>query len=211
VQLARLRRQCVRRWTAALVVSLAVMLFPCISDWWRRAEATSLEAEHGRLQGQLSSLRTEALTLARQVAAAQLQLERADALRAKRAWSRLLALVSDRTPPGCWYTTIATDPAVPPATTAPSAAGAAPRPGSPDTAPAPNTGGAAAARAPATVVIEAPRKLRLSGFAAAAQDPHELVANLKQSGAFVAVTLVEARLEPTPDRSVFRFEVVCEW
>jgi Tfp pilus assembly protein PilN len=209
LQVSAARRRRARAWIVATGASLAVLALPALSDWLRRAEAGELAAAGDRLQSQLASLRKETVALAAQAAQARAHLERADALRAKRAWSALFALLAEQTPSGCWFTTIATEPASPPL--APQT-----RPPLPQPAPAASTSTHSSAtasdsRTKPVVVIEAPRKLHLTGFATAAGEPHQLAANLKETGIFTNVVLEEARLEQTPEGAYFRFDLTCEW
>ncbi len=209
LQGAAARRRRAKGWTVATGLSLGLLTLPAFSDWLRRTEAAELEITNDRLQSQLAILRKETVALAAEVAQVQAHLERADALRGKRAWSALLAVLAEQTPHGCWFTTIATEPASPPM--APLSRSPSPPSITPTLPTTPSSATGPHAKPKPVVVIEAPRKLHLTGFATAAGEPHQLTANLKETGIFTHVVLEEARLEQTPEGAYFRFNMTCEW
>ena len=61
------------------------------------------------------------------------------------------------------------------------------------------------------VTIEAPRKLRIAGYAPVAAHPYDIVSSLKETDVFASVALERSEREPVLDGSYFRFELVCEW
>ena len=196
VQTAQARRRHVGRWTTALATVSLALAVPLAIDWYDRARADDLRAEHSELEQRLGTQRGELRALTGQLQEVGTRLERANALRAKRAWSSLLAMIGRRMPEGCWLTSIATDPPVP-------SEGAA-------RGPAPHKNDPASQQA-TTLAIESPRMLRLAGYAADVAEPHEFVAKLKETGVFSRVVLERSRSEPVLDGTYFRFDLVCEW
>jgi hypothetical protein len=61
------------------------------------------------------------------------------------------------------------------------------------------------------VTIDAPRKMRLAGYATDAAEPHRFVANLKDTAIFSHIALERSQREPKLDGYYFFFELVCEW
>jgi Tfp pilus assembly protein PilN len=196
VRLAQACRYRVKRWGVSIVAGLAVLAVPASIDWLQHARAAELHQERDRLNLEVAAVKTELRTLTAQVQEASVQLERANALRSKRAWSAMLATIEHCMPRGCWVTSIATDPAVP----GPAASSAPP-----------------ARRADSTsersqpVVIDAPRRLKITGYAADIAEPQEFIASLKDTGAFSRVLLGRTDREPVLDGTYFRFELSCEW
>jgi Tfp pilus assembly protein PilN len=159
-------------------------------------------------------LRASLRQLTSEVQDASLHLERARALRSKRAWSSLLATIGGALPERCWLTSMATDPASP----APGmrTIDAKARGGQPGTT------SASANAEQKVVLIDGPRALRISGYASDASDPLAFVTHLKETGLFRTVHLESFRSEPTPGvlatrgtargvDAIFRFDVLCEW
>ena len=197
VQLAQTRRRHLSRWTIAVAVAGVVLTVPLTLGWVRRAEAAHLRAQADQHQARLAQSRNDLETVTTELDRVLSQLERALALRSKRPWSPLLALIGGRMPKGCWLTSIGTDPATP-------SAGAR-RSGRPDSK------RAKPATPTSTLIIEAPRKLRIAGYATDAAEPHEFVIGLKDTGIFSNVVLENLRREPALDGFYFRFELLCEW
>ena len=189
------RRARIRTWGIAFTLATVVLAIPVGWDWSRQAKARRLRVKHAELTATRSATQTEWEHVKREVAKTQAQIERADALRAKRAWSSMLALIARDVPPNVWLVSVATDPAVPPNQ-------AARRVLSPNPAGEPDA---------ASITIDAPSKISIVGFAPHAEDPITLVSNLKASGAFRDVTLRRSFLEPIDDGLYFRFDIVCEW
>lgn len=195
VQLAQARRRHMNRWGVSILAAAALLAVPSTIDWLQRAEATELRTRNANLQIELAAAGTRLRAQTAQANETLLQLERARALRSKRAWSAMFAMIGRCMPAGCWLTSVATDPATPPAA---SRGATASRKGADE-------------GNPQTIVIEAPRKLRVAGYATDVAEPHGFVANLKDTGVFTDVVLEHSRREPALDGYYFRFELVCEW
>lgn len=197
VRLAQERRRRLKGWGIAILLAVAILALPLTIDWVQRVQAAELRTQQGQLQTELATTRTELRALASQANEALMQLERAHALRSKRAWSAMFALIEKGMPEDAWLVSMATDPATPPSGGGHKAEV--------------RDRGTATDEQPAIVVIEAPRKLRMAGFAIDAAQPHEFVSNLKESKVFTNVILELLRREPALNGSYFRFELICEW
>ena len=196
-QIARTRRRHMKVWAVAATVAAAILAVPMVHRGMQRAEAAHLRTGYDQELAQIQVLRIQVRAASRQATDARIRLERAAILRAKRNWSGMAALIAMCLPDGCWLTSLRTDPA------APGASDAFRR-----RAP---LGDAMDSETSKTVTIEAPRKLRIAGYAAAAAEPHVFVAELKNAGIFTQVELEHVMREAVLDGSYFRFELVCEW
>lgn len=189
------RRARIRTWSVVLTAATAALAMPVGWDWSRQAKAERLLKRDTELNDTRSMLRVEWESSKTEAQKTQSQIERADALRSKRAWSAMLSLIAREVPPNVWLTSVATDPTQPPKHTTKPRATAMP----------------AAEQDAASITIDAPGKIDIKGFAPRAEDPITLVSNLKASGAFHTVVLKRSFLEPVDDGSYFRFDIVCEW
>lgn len=203
---SRLEHRRHTRWWIGVCVPVAGALLVCGAiHTWRVARLESLRRSTTALEGQLAAKRTDLRRIVEESAQLKLQIERAEALRSKRAWSGILSLVAERMPADCWLKSAATEPARPgnestqaKPQSAPAAGKVAPSAGQP-------------AEPPKSVVLDAPRKLRLSGYAGDPVQPVAFVTSLKEAGVFQQVALERAQWERWRERSVFRFDVLCEW
>ncbi len=198
LQLARARSRRIKAWALPIAAAATVLVVPIVIDKYKSVEAARLFAENTQLQRQIAGQRAELTAVTAEANQALVQLQRAEALRSKRAWSAVLALVARRMPAGCWLTSIATDPA------APGQAGARPATRRTRTLEREHESGS-------SVTIDAPRKLRITGYATDAAEPHQFVTRLKQTAVFADVGLESSHREPVLGGSYFRFELTCEW
>lgn len=196
-QIARTRRRHMKVWAVTAIVAAAILAVPTVRQGMQRAEAARLRTRYDEKLAQLQELRIQVHDASRQATDARIRLERAANLRAKRNWSGMVALIARCLPEGCWLTSLRTDPAVP-GSTAVSGGSA-------------SLGSAKDGETSKNVAIEAPRKLRIAGYAAAAAEPHAFVADLKAAGVFAQVELKHLMREAVLDGSYFRFDLVCEW
>lgn len=205
VQVAALRRRRVRGWIVAAAVAGALVCAPLGMDHLRQAEATRLQSQHAQLQTQVGALRMELRAVGAEANHARLQLERAKALRAKRPWSSIFELLARTMPLPCWLTSVATDP--------PAPAHGAPRRHAGAQTPVRQIshGGVDGLTGHETLVMDAPRRLRIAGYSTDAGQPHAFVARLKNTGVFSEVILERSLREPSDSDVLFQFEVVCEW
>ncbi len=194
VRLARQRRYRVSRWAMAVCAAVAAVLVSGSVEWYRRAEAADLSVQRQELRLMLTEVQEDVQALSAEVDQVQRHVERAAALKSKRAWSGLFAQIGTCMPPSCWLASMVTDPAVP--------RGGPARSKVSDEAPAAEV---------VSVLIDAPRKLRLIGYAPDAAAPHEFVANLKRTDLFTDVRLEQSQQEAIRDGWRFRFQLLCEW
>ena len=176
----------------ALAVGMVLVLLGV--EWLNRLKAAELYALNDELQSRLESVREELRSVTADAGHVLVQIERAKALKSKRAWSGMLAMVSQCMAPGSWLTSIATDPPKPPGGKARSRGTDGKK----------EEGG----QTQRLVTIEAPRKLRIAGYAPAAAHPYDIVTSLKATDAFASVALERSVREPVLDGSYFRFELV---
>ncbi len=194
---AHARRRHVRRWIVVCLAVLAVLSVPVGLEWYRVARAAELDVAYTRLNEERRSVEAELTEVSTTSRETFLQLERARALRSKRSWSGIIALLAATMPEGCWLVELATDPSAPL--------------GQQVRKPAPAPKDAAPDHVIPTVTIEAPRKLRIVGFASNAGEPLAFVSRLKEAAVFTRVDLKRTQREPMADGFYFRFELVCEW
>lgn len=192
VRWAELRRARTRRWTIIVVGTAAITLTAGTIDWVRQSGIATRKATFDVLLSEAETLRRDVRELVQEANVVQTRIDRANALRAKRAWSGLIAKLADRLPEGCWLTSMATDP---------------PKPGHD----AGSTRTINAKEPPKIVRIDAPQKLRLNGFADDPGKPVAFVASIKTANLFRNVNVERAQWEPNREPPCFRFEVVCEW
>lgn len=197
IQVAQARRRRLKRWAACLAVTAVVAVVPVTGHWLQHVRVDELHARNDELQTDLAAARAELKSTTAAANDAFLRMERAKALRSKRAWSGLLALIGACLPKDCRLTSLATEPEVPSA--APPARQTTPPSSAPGTA------------AIGPILIDAPRKLRMTGSAVDSTQPLFFVAMLKERQVFKEVTLERCLREKPEDESTFRFELVCEW
>jgi len=195
-QAAHRQKRRLKVWGAMALVSAGLLAVPLAVNWYQSFRAAELTVENERLQQRLTTTRLELRALTTSANQLLQQLNRARALRAKRAWSGMIALVGANMPQGCWLKSIATDPGAPTGTGSKS--------GRASDGDIGRDGGM-------TVTIDAPRKMRLTGYATDAAEPHRFVANLKNTQVFSRIALEHSRREPVLDDHYFLFELVCEW
>jgi len=195
---AAARRVRLLRWSLCVSLSGLLAMLPYTLTLSRKAEAADLRRQIDQFEQESGGLRTQLRGATARTAALLSELERSNALRTKRAWSGMFALLAAALPADCWLHAVATDPE------APGVGSARPPVAVPATA---------AAREPVT--IEAPRKLRLLGYSTSDSQPLIFVSNLRESQAFAKVALQRAQRAPAAQaegqESLYQFEIVCEW
>ena len=199
IPLALQRRQHQRRrlrvWAVVLAVAVGILAIPIGLDWSRRANAKQLRVKAAGLEHSQSQVQTEWDTMRRDLEETQAHIERADALRSKRAWSAMVILIASKVPADVWLTKIATDPVQPAAQAKPRAAGGLTKPREPEE----------------ILTIDAPTKIKIDGYAPRATEPLTLVRNLRATGVFTTVSLLRSSLETRDGGNYFHFSLVCEW
>ncbi len=196
VLLARRRSRRVRQWAAILTVVIAFGAVPIgveITNEHKvqtlRSRRQSIEAAIERARTDLQNLRVETRTL-------ETQVSRAEALRTKRSWRRLLIHLSREMPQEMWLLSVSTDPAFP-----------GPRAARPPRRPPPDGAGAETQ----VVTLDAPRALVLDGYSLDQSKLYEFMAQLKKRKVFSEVTLTNAIEEPVFASSAVRFRLHCRW
>lgn len=196
VRLAQALRRRIWRWASLAMVGLLLLGASAGSDFARRGTADDLSATNTDLQVQITRAQTNLRTIAAELMSARNHLENATALRTKRAWSGMIALIARSMPENCWLTSIATHPDKPVSI----------RRVSKRTASKKERGTEAE-----IVVIDAPRRLKIVGYAERASEPNEFVDRLNHTGVFRLVELERSQREPILDGSYYRFQLNCEW
>ncbi len=194
-QRRRLQRARLRLWMIVLTSAAAILVIPIGLDWSRRANAMQLRAKIETLDTIRRQVQSECHVAEREVKETQAQIERADALRSKRAWSAMVTLIAANVPADVWLTAIATDPPRP----APSVVSRRVRTQTPPPEEEEN------------LTIEAPTKIIIEGYAPRAAEPFTFIRNLQDTQVFDTVSLLRSSLEPLEDGPYFRFSLVCEW
>lgn len=197
----RRRKRRVRRWVLAAGAAGLVATVPVFMEWSRHQQVVSLRAERGALEAQIESTRSKLNQLGNEIRNLEAQTARANTLRSKRSWSRLLSVVSEVMPQDLWLVSIATDP---------------PRPvrGNRDLRPKKPKQGAAAQDgddAPQVVTMEAPRALTFDGYALVHRDLYDFMSGLKGTDVFADVSLTKATEEPVFSAKAVRFKIHCRW
>ncbi len=204
VLVSQAQRRHAKGWLILVLMFAALNVLPLALDWSRRAHAVKLRDESARIQREVVSSRSQLRATSAEATRVFLEVERARALRSKRAWSSMFALIASCMPSECWLVSVATDPETPGGGVAPQRPAAPPK---------------AAGDEKETVTIEAPRKLRILGYALSDTQPLAMVTNLKESNVFESVLLERALRAPDvapgesakPDGALYQFEIVCEW
>jgi Tfp pilus assembly protein PilN len=194
ILIARRRNRRVRLWVTAGAMVVGLTAIPLAVDLTKTAQASSLEVRLRPLHTRLARVRGDLKAVAEQREELTTQLARADALRGKRPWADLLALISEKTPDTVWLTSLRTR------------LGAPLRPME---KPA-RTASSATAQVDA-VVLGGPSGLHLEGYALDHESLYEFMSALKNLGVFPKVELTAAGKEPVLDGTAVRFVLECDW
>lgn len=195
---ARVRRRHLTRWIVVAAVLAGCGAVPLTMGLADAAAAVSLRSETKANQSRLEAARKHLVEVTARMTEVRAQIERAAALRGKRPWSALIAMIGRVMPADVWLTGWQTDPAQPGAGTG-FALGQRP-------------GETAATR----IVIDAPRTLIMTGYAGSQDSLYQLMSGLKATGVLTRVTLRSTvRCEMFQGRPIdfdlFRFELECGW
>lgn len=184
-------RRRVRGWSTVIALGGTLLAVSAGMEWMSRRDALQLRAASAGVRNDLIQVRKELRGSSAEALNAKIRIERAEALRSKRAWSAILALVATSLPDGSWLTSIATDPVTP------TGGSRKPKVGADDCATA--------------VTIDSPRKLMIRGYTAEAGDPLRFVQKLNDTDLFSKVRLLNSQREPLFDSAFYRFELLCQW
>ena len=165
-------------------------------DFAHRARADELRASSEGLRMEIDLARINLRAVRTELSGARNHLEHAMALRTKRAWSGMIALIDRSMPENCWLTSISTDPEKPQAL----------KRGSHRTASKSDS-----EKESEVVVIDAPRRIEIIGYAAKPSQPNGFVDRLNETGVFSHVELERSQREPIFDGTYYRFVLFCEW
>ncbi len=190
------RRRHLQRWLAPMAVALMCVLMMLWLTFSQRVEASDVQSQTDQFLAQVKTFQQKLKEAKAKSVQLRDQMERADSLRGKRAWTKIIAVVTQCLPKSAWLTSISTDPTSPSKVRRTQSA---------------SIQAGNAIKCDEVVTIDAARKLRLLGYTAGAGEPHDLVRRLKTSGIFKSVTLTHSRRQDVLDGSYFRFEVICAW
>lgn len=196
VQIEHRRSKHMKRWIVACLGAALLFTLTWCYDWFSQMKIESLSKENQITMMMLQEEQLKLQELSQSVHDAELKVQRATTLRQKRSWSGLITLIATALPPRSWIVSIATIPEIPPASMRRVARTVSQSPNNAETNP---------------VMIDAPRKLKLIGYAVDAAEPMLFMANLKVFSVFTKVSLQRSYLEPVEDDKYYRFELVCEW
>lgn len=206
---ARRRKRRIQRWVLAALTGGGVGAFPVGLEISRHQQVMALEGEKSVLQSRIDATRDQLNAIGIEIRNLEAQTARASALRTKRSWSGLLALLSSIAPEEVWFVSLATDPATPgrgskdltPPKPPPTAAAATKTPADKPAKPEP----------PAVVMMEAPRALVFEGYALEHRNLYDFMSRLKESNLFADVSLTKAAEEPVLSGKAVRFKIQCRW
>lgn len=192
----RSRQRRALRWLSSCGMAVAVLVGIAGIDWLNRAEAYKLTKRRDDLRGKQTEVRLQLDSLRTVSHEFQMQIERARALHAKRPWSGMLSMTAMHLSDAMWLTQFSTIPETP---TARSSRARKKQDDGEETEEDP------------TVTIDAPRQLKLEGYAVNASDPTTLVAALQAESIFEDVKLVQSQRYEQKDDVRFKFEIICSW
>ena len=195
---ARRRRRRCRAWSLALLLAAGVCAVPVSVELSRHRRVQSLRDERQRVQADMEKTRDDLNRIGLEIQSLQAQKARADALRTKRPWTALFALLSRSLPDEMWLMSAATDPAAPPRGHHDRTAQTdQPEHGDHDE--------------PEVVILEAPRRLVLDGYAIDYLSLLRFMSDLNRAEVFQTVSLTRAVDEPAFNATAVRFKIFCEW
>jgi len=190
------RRSHLQRWLVPIACAFTGVLVLLWLTFCQRAKASDIQVKTTQILRQVTASQQQLIGARAKSTQLREKMGRADALRRKRAWTQIIAIVTQSLPTSAWLTSISTDPTVPSKFRRSTSA----------TVPTNKT-----KKDAVVATIDAARKLRLLGYTSHSGEPYDLVRRLKSSGVFESVTLTYARRQDVLEGSYFRFEVVCEW
>lgn len=196
---ARRRVRRMRQWTIVIATGLVIAAFPVGVEISRQQELVALREEQINSDNRIRSTKAKFEETKLEVAQLNVHIDRADALRSKRSWSRLLDLISRNLPDEMWMVSVATDPPVPPS-------GVRDR-----TLPASSRSRGSNQGIPQVVSFEAPRALILEGYSLQHGSLYEFMADLKSTNVFNEVELTRATEESVFASTAIKFKLTCRW
>jgi len=180
----------VRVWGVVCGLAAAAGVVPVGLDVRQQSVVRGEERKEAGLADEVVGARERLSAVVQRTEALRQQLARADALRAKNPWASLLTTVGRALPEEVWLSALATSPAAP---TGDGVVNIGPAPGQ------------------QTVVIDAPKRLRLDGYALDHSHLYQMMSALNNLKVFGRVELAQADTEPMLRGQAVRFELECEW
>ncbi|MGB0714656.1 MAG: PilN domain-containing protein [Phycisphaerae bacterium] len=196
ILVARSRHRRAMRWLSACGLAVTMLTVVAGVDWLNRSQLYKLSNRRDALRDKLVEVRKNLDNLTAVGDELKLQIERASALHAKRPWSGMLMMTASHLGDAMWLTRFATIPEVPQRRS---------RRARDEVEDKEEEG------KEETVQIDAPRKLRLEGFALEAGDATLLVAALQKEQIFNEVKLVQTQRHEERESVRFKFEIICSW
>lgn len=193
LRLARRRSHRIRAWVTAVTVMSILAAVPVSISAVQAARAAGIENDIVPVLDHLKAAHQKLDVLKQRGAVLSTQIDRADALRSKRHWSDLLALISRELPDELWLTQVTSRDAKVESTPVAAA-----------TATGPTAG-------PEVVHIDGPGGLEIRGFAISHEWIYEWIKRLKDTSAFRRVELMESAAESVHRGEAVRFVLECEW
>lgn len=198
-----LREQAMRKhrnaWLVAISCSAILVSIPLVIEWSDAAKLKELGLERTEMRREQALVRAQLEAATAEANQLFAELERAKALRSKRAWSALVALIGTSLPEGAWLQSIATDPAAP-------AGGSARR-----VSVATKSVKAGPLGEKNTVAIDAPRRIRIKGYSLDHDRIYEFMSRMTNTAVFSKVELVSSGVEPAGGERAVGYELLCEW
>lgn len=195
VAFSRRRRRRLRAWFAVVLTTGCVVALPVGYDFVQSARAASLERNVSPVQQRLAEVRQNLRQETTRYQKLATQIARADALRAKRAWSDLLSAVAQYTPETVWLLSLDTKEAQPESRTV--------------KAPVSKQEGESKDSGP--VILDGPSGMRLTGYALDHESLYSFMSELKRAKVFTAIELTSAGKEPVLEGTAVRFVLDCDW
>jgi Tfp pilus assembly protein PilN len=187
-----------RRWLTIVAVSTGVAAIPFVLNELSRVESEELRDRERQLASQVAQTQKELTAAQAEAVLLAGRIERARALRTKRAWSSMLSMIGACLPPEAWLTSLATDPAAPGTSMAATIRPVGVKKGE-------------AAPPAETVKIDAPTRLVLTGFAREHSHLYTFMTNLKTTGVFKEVKLDRSARELQGENAAIAFTLTCDW
>lgn len=196
--LMRRRRRRIRRWAMVIAAGGVLGAIPMALELSRHQQVQSLKGERDRTAAKIEQVRGNLNTLGIDARQLESEIARAEALRTKRSWARLIGVIAGALPEEVWLTSIATDP--------PTA-----RRGTLDKRTKADRPASDQRVEPTAVVLEAPQSITIDGYAIEQKHIWEFVSRLSAAGALGSVRLQKSMVEPLMESTAVHFEIVCDW
>ncbi len=193
----------IKQWVGVFVITAGVVAVPVSFELSREHQVQVLRAERVEIAAQNEATRQMLNEQGIEIRNLEAQANRAQALRGKRSWSKLLGIVGRVLPREVWLASLNTEPARPTGSSRDMSSIPAVRPGASS-----STG---KDEEPRVVTMKAPRSLRIEGYALDHDNLFDYTSRLKAMQIFTDVKLKKAMEEPVFSGKAIRFNLVCNW